>query len=284
MMEWTDRVEAYLRGLSDGTAEQYRSALGDFCRWYRGRYGEDPDPALLTDEEVREYRNHLSDERRLAASTVNVRLAAIRGLARSCGRGLEVRSVGRVEQPVAPLTGRELGRLLVAVDGAGWMARRNVALVSMLARAGLRVSEAVSLNVEDVEINERSGWVLVRRGKGRKERKVPLSLEARRALKEYLQVRPRPKEGAGGLFLSKSRQRMRPKSVQRMVRDAAGRAGIKGKRVTPHVLRHTFATRFLRKGGDLATLRDLMGHRTLEATARYLHPDAARVQEMVERL
>jgi integrase/recombinase XerD len=71
--------------------------------------------------------------------------------------------------------------------------------------------------------------------------------------------------------------------VQRLVKSAAQRAGIK-QDVTPHVLRHTFATRFLRKGGDLATLRDVMGHANLATTSRYLHADATRMQEMVEDL
>jgi site-specific recombinase XerD len=281
-MDWTESVERYVHTLGKGTARQYRAGLEDFARWHRQTYGEDPDSALLTEEEAREYLAYLTGVRKLAASTVNVRLSALRGLARFWGRRIEVRGVRKVQAPIEPLTGRELGRLVAAVEGEGWMDRRNAAVIALLARAGLRVGEVAALDVGDVEINERSGWVLVRRGKGLKERRVPLALEARKRLAAYLELRP----GWAGdaLFVSKSGRRMSSQAVQRMVSGAAERAGIGGKRVTPHVLRHTFSTRFLRKGGDLATLQAILGHRSLETTSRYLHPDAARVQEMVETL
>jgi integrase/recombinase XerD len=85
------------------------------------------------------------------------------------------------------------------------------------------------------------------------------------------------------LFVSKTGQRMSRRDVQQLVRDAARRAGL-GKRVTPHVLRRTFSTRFLQSGGDLATLQNILGHASLTTTARYLHPNAAQAQEMVEGL
>ncbi len=133
---------------------------------------------------------------------------------------------------------------------------------------------------EDVEMNSRSGWVLVRKGKGVKERRVPLSAEARQALRAYLEVRP---QRPGPLFFSRTYQPLRERDVQRVLAEAARRAGI-GRRVTPHTLRHTFATRFLRSGGDLATLQAILGHANLSTTARYLHPDTTRMQEMVEEL
>jgi len=282
-MTWTESVEAYLHTLnpSTATAGRYRAALDDFAAWYRGAYGEEPDPALLTDEEAREWRAYLSGVRNLKAATVNLRLSAVKGLARFCGRRLEVRGVRQVRPPVEPLTGRELGRLLAAVEGDRWLDKRNTAIIVLMARAGLRVGKVVALDLEDVELNQRSGWALIRRGKGMKERRVPLSLEARRALAAYLEMRP---EWAGEpLFVTKTGQRMVARDVQRMVTDAARRAGL-ARQVTPHTLRHTFATRFLRKGGDLATLRALLGHASIATTSRYLHPDAARVQEMVEEL
>ena len=151
----------------------------------------------------------------------------------------------------------------------------------MTARAGLRVSEAVDLDVGDVQIHTRSGWATVRQGKGLKERRVPLSPLARRALDAYLEVRP--EAGTSALFLTKNWQRVSERAVQQMVESAAQRAGIEQK-VTPHILRHTFATRFLAKGGDLATLRDILGHANVATTSRYLHSNAARMQGMVEEL
>lgn len=282
---WNDAIETYLRTCATSTAAQYRRALDDFAAWYTHTYGEQPDPALLTDEEAREWRGHLSGVNKLAASTVNVRLSALKGLARHMGGHIETRGVRQVQQPVKDLTARELGRLVRAVEnhrwGPGWLFLRNVALIAVMARAGLRVGEAVALDMGDVELSTRSGWATVRQGKGLKERRVPLSLHARKGLDAYLEVRPEASTPA--LFLTKNWQRVSERSVQQMVESAAQRAGIE-QTVTPHILRHTFATRFLEKGGDLATLRDILGHANVATTSRYLHSNAAKMQGMVEEL
>jgi site-specific recombinase XerD len=282
---WNEAVEAYLNTQRGITADRYRHALKDFAAWYRGTYGEEPEPNLLTDEEAREWRAHLAGVKKYAAATVNVRLSALKGLVRHAGGRLELRGMRKVQQPVEPLSGRELGRLVRAVEqhewGPDWMPLRNAALVALMARAGLRVGEVVWLDLEDVALNERSGWVTIRQGKGLKERRVPLSVQARKALADYLKARPEAETSA--LFLTKSWRRLGTRPAQRLVKSAAQRAGIQ-QDVTPHVLRHSFATRFLRKGGDLATLRDILGHANLATTSRYLHADATRMQEMVEEL
>lgn len=284
-MTWNEAIAAYLSGRPESTANQYRIALDDFAEWYRGAYGEEPEPELLTDEEAREWRAYLSGVRKYAASTINVRLAALKGLARHAGGRIETKGVRQVQQPVEALTGRELGRLVRAVEnrrwGLEWLRLRNVAVVAAMARAGLRVGEVVGLDVADMDLNERSGWVTIRQGKGLKERKSPLSLEARKALSMYLEARP---EWAGEpLFVSKTGERLSSRAVQQMVKSAAQRAGIE-QDVTPHTLRHTFATRFLEQGGDLATLRDILGHANIATTSRYLHSNANKMQEMVKEL
>jgi len=282
---WNEAIEAYLSGRRETTAKQYRIALNDFAEWYRHTYGAEPEPGLLTGEEAREWRGYLIGVRKYAASTVNVRLVALKGLARHAGGRIETRGVRQVQQPIEALTGRELGRLVRVVEshrwGSEWLHLRNVALVAAMARAGLRVGEVVGLDLKDVELNERSGWITIRQGKGLKERKVPLSLQARKALRAYLDGRP---EWAGEpLFVSKTGGRLSSRAVQQMVKGAAQRAGIE-QDVTPHTLRHTFATRFLEKGGDLATLRDILGHTNIATTSRYLHSNANKMQEMVEGL
>ncbi len=291
-MDWQTQTEAFLHTLTAGTRRQYALALQDFTEWYRQAYAAEPDPALLTVEELREWQSHLTRVRELKAATVNQRLAAVKALARHCGRTLDIKGVRRVEQPIEPLNGRELGRLLAVAEnqrgaeaspdaGSDWLARRDVAMLSLMARAGLRVSEVIALTVDDLTLNERSGSALVRQGKGAKERTVALALQARKDLQAYLAVRP--EWSTTRLFFSRTGKPLATRDVERLVEKFARLAGITRK-VTPHMLRHTFATRFLRQGGDLATLQQLLGHTNLVTTTRYLHPDAARVQEMVEGL
>jgi site-specific recombinase XerC len=218
---WTQAVEAYLADHGPSSAAQYGSSLRVFERWYRGKYREAPDPALLNREEVQEYRTHLLGLKR-AASTINGRLAALEGLAHSVGRHVEVDDVDAVEPPIETLNGRELGRMLAVVEGDGWMARRNVALLSIIARAGLRVGEVVALDLEDLTIRERSGYAVVREGKGEKQREARLSLQARKDLEAYLEVRPEPASAGdrGALFLSKTGRRLGARAVQAMVENA----------------------------------------------------------------
>jgi site-specific recombinase XerD len=195
---------------------------------------------------------------------------------------LRIKGMKKVQGEVEPLNGRELGRLLAVLEGSGWLDQRNLTMVSLMARAGLRVSEVVAMYREDVTLSERKGEVLVRQGKGQKERVVPLSNLARQHLRAYLAVRPAFSETR--LFVSRNGQPLSERDVQRVVARAARQAGIE-RTVTPHLLRHTFATRALRQGNiDLATLSALLGHENLTTTARYLHPDRAQVGQMVEDL
>jgi len=131
MMDWKETVEDYLGTLRERTAERYGRALKSFETWYQGTYGVAPDPALLTDEEARDWRAFLVGVRGYAASTVNVRLSAVKGLARFCDNRIEARGIRKVEPPVEPLSGRELGRLVRAVEGhqwgSEWLHLRNVA-------------------------------------------------------------------------------------------------------------------------------------------------------------
>lgn len=280
--QWQNAVERYLAEYEGLTHARYAEALTAFAEWYQTTYGEPPNPALLTAEELRAYRQHLTGPLNLKAATVNLRLAALRGLLRSLGRTVAVKGVRQVKPALETLDGRELGRLLAAVAGRGWQAQRNLALLTVLARAGLRLSEALALRVGDVTLNDRSGALLVRHGKGLKERTVPLAKEARAALRAYLDVRP-AQAPTDVLFISHTWQPLGPRDVQRLITEAARRAGLT-KAVTPHTLRHTFATRFLQSGGDLATLATLLGHTNVATTTRYLHPNAARMQELVEEL
>lgn len=158
-------------------------------------------------------------------------------------------------------------------------ARRDEALLNLLLYTGLRVSEAAALNTDDVTINDRSGKVTVRSGKGREHRELPLHKEARKALKAYLEVRPQ--DQGEGLFLGQ-RGSLGPRGIQMRLAALGEAAGVE---VTPHVLRHTFATRLLREvGTDLVTVSALLGHESVATTAIYTQPSEEDLTEAVEGL
>jgi integrase/recombinase XerC len=249
--------------------------LDEFAAWYRQANGTEPDWNLLTAVEVKDYLAYLQTVRRLSPASVNLRLAAIRSLLRHLGRSLKVRGPKQVTPPVKALTPRELGRLFAAAEGN----KRDTAILNLLARAGLRVGEVVNLHLEDVELNGRSGWLTVKGGKGNKSRRVPLNGEVRQALKAWLEERERSE--VQNLFLSRTGKRLAERDVQRMLAEYARIAGVDA---TPHTLRHTFATRAIEKGVDIATLQALLGHSRLETTGRYLHPSAEQMQDAVEDL
>jgi site-specific recombinase XerD len=171
------------------TRQAYELARQQFHTWYTATFGEPPDAALLTEEKGREWRAHLTAVKRLSALTINQRLAALRGLAHHHGRTLDLKGMKKVEPPVEPLNGREIGRLLAVLNSDRWLGKRNVASVSLMVRAGLPISEVIALHVDDMEISERKGQVVIRQGKGMKDRTVPLSRATRAVVAAYNSVR-----------------------------------------------------------------------------------------------
>lgn len=280
---FSDQISPFLKTANTPkTQSAYELGLRQFHEWYLATYVEEPDALLLTAEEIREWRSFLTNVKRFSAATVNQRLAAVRGLVRHYGRSLNVKGMKKVDAPIEPLNGRQIGRLLAVLEGTRWIDKRNVAIVSLMVRAGLRVSEVAALELDDVSVTERKGQVMVRQGKGLKERVVPLSRMARAAMSEYLAERP--SFNVKSVFVSPAGNSLSSRDLQRLVSSSTAKAGI-STTVTPHILRHSFATRALRQAKvDLATLSLILGHENLTTTARYLHPDSNLMAEMVEDL
>ena len=268
--------------LSTRTQQLYGEAVHRFLTWYKRQYHTLPDFSLLTEDEVREYIDHLAAEGR-AASTRNIALAALKWKASQANNALRLSMEKVVEPPIHVLTARELGRLVRAARRVRpeWVGARNEAIIALLARAGLRLGEITALTLQDITLRPRSGFVLVRQGKGRKQRRVPLSAESRRALADYLAKRP--KSSSNALFISKRGGALSRRSVQAMITKAAQDAHIEG-RVTPHVLRHTFATRLLNRQANLRIVQELLGHESIRTTQRYTHLTEEEMQQAVEGL
>lgn len=155
---------------------------------------------------------------------------------------------------------------------------RDLAILIVGFYQGLRVSEIRNLDRSDVDLQAMT--LLVRQGKGAKDRELPLHRETAWAIESYLAARV---ENDPALFLSRNGQRISARQIQRMTKDVAGGAGI-SKRVTPHKLRHTFATILLEKGVDTRVIQELLGHESLATTQIYVAVTQGPKREGVDRL
>jgi len=256
---------------ADTTRRSYRVDLEHFARWLdsRGQRLEDLDVRALT-EYVAELGRGKS---RLAPASIARRLAAVRSFLRT--------ALGPAHVPDAALAPRrprrlpdppraaEIDQTLEGLVGDGPLALRNRALVELLYSAGLRSAEAVGLDLADVDFEQEH--VLVR-GKGGKERVVPLGEEAAWWVARYLeQARPQLAAGAeDALFLSVRGRRLDTSTLRRISPH-------------PHRLRHAFATHLLEGGADLRTIQELLGHSSLSTTQIYSHVDGKRLRRVYDR-
>src|ERR671934_77424 len=279
-------AELTRQGMATKTVATYATDLSMFARWFTDSTGEAFRAASVTPSDILDYKAHLRTVQRRQAATVNRRLAALRKFflwAQATGRITELPTATVKGVPAAPrspksLAKREVDRLLREAEKAG--NKRNLAILLLLRHTGLRVGELCNLRLGDIRISERKGSVLVRSGKGDKDRIVPLNHDVREALEAYLKVRPESADDH--LFLGQRGEPLQTDGVQLIVRKLARRAGLE--KVTPHVLRHSFAKHVLDAGEDLATVSRLLGHERLETTAIYTEPTAADLEEAVARL
>lgn len=263
----------------------YLGEMSRFAHWHEQSTGAPFAPGAVTPLDVADYRRWLLGRGRKPA-TVNRALDALAAFfAWAASEGLAgadpTEGVRRVpEQRRTPrwLGRRELGAFVRAVHRYG--GTRDVALVSLMLHGGLRVSEACSLKVSDLEVRERSGVVRVR-GKGGKYREVPLNATARRALAGYLAARGGP-GGDEWLFVSRKGSRLSARAAERSVARYARLAGLEG--VTPHALRHTFCKMLVDAGESLDRVAALAGHANLNTTARYTRPSLQDLERAVDRI
>jgi len=275
MTEWLDFLRE--EGKSENTIKSYGAQLLLFERWFKVSNTEELTPERVTSIDLREYMSYLKNVEVKKAGTINLVFSAIRSWLVYNNQVIKVPKAVKVTS-IAPraLTRVEQNALMRAVERADDL--KGLAVITFLKNTGLRLSEAVALNIEDLLMGERSGKVLVRHGKGMKEREVPLNGEARRVLKGYLNNRTK-----GPVFLSqKGNLRLSNSGIYQIVVKYAYQAKID--ELHPHTLRHTFAKNLLEAGEDLGTIAVLLGHANLNTTAIYTRPTQKDLQKAVERL
>jgi len=284
-MDWDEALSAYDRdlrgrGMAERTRRAYAVDLGQFVEWAGERT-----PADVRHRDVRRYAAGLSSAG-AAPATVARKLASVRGLFDFLVRGERVgqnpadlvSSPKREEKLPRVLSAEQVRSLLERIPARTPLELRDRAMLELAYSCGLRCEEIVNLDLGALDHESEQLRVL---GKGSKERLLPVGEPAQRALRAYCE-RPRhalaadPREPA--LFLSKSGRRLSNSDVTRRlalwVREAALAAG-----VSPHSLRHSFATHLLEGGADLRAIQELLGHASISTTQVYTRVDAARLRE-----
>jgi len=271
-------IERFLTGpaLSDATRRAYRADLEEFAAWLRKR---GLDLESFDAQAFAEYASELGADRpgrsprKLSETTLARKLAAVRSLMRA--------TLGPARVPELTLSGRrrrrlphapppeETDALLSALEGDSPLALRNRALFELVYSAGLRAQEAVDLQLGDVDFEQEA---LLVRGKGGKERAVPLGEEAAFRLRLYLEHgRSHLARGAiDTLFLSSRGRPLETSTLRRLLPN-------------PHRLRHAFATHLVEGGADLRTIQELLGHSSLSTTQIYSHVDSKRLRRVYDR-
>ena len=297
--EFIEYVEVE-RGRSIRTAENYRLYMERLVEFA----GNIP-VYKITDELIRKYRlwlNRYIDEqgRDLSTITQNYHLIALRNFLKYCSqRDIETLDSGRIILPkiqkkqVSFLLAEEVARMFDTIDSDDANGLRDKAILELLFSGGMRVSELCNLNRDQVNLERREFTV---RGKGNKDRPIFISQSAADAIGEYLSSRS---DNLKPLFLNNSRnvhknltdsngvdaseqRRLTPRSIQRIVSKYAQAAGIT-KHVTPHTLRHSFATDLLMNGADLRSVQSMLGHSNIATTQIYTHVTDPHLKEVHEK-
>lgn len=280
-----------VRGVSAHTAEAYAHDLSQFVDFLAFEWGEARawDLTAVDQAVLRRYLASLHRQE-FARSSVLRKLAALRALFRflvATGQmqhnpAVALRAAGLPRRLPEALSEAETVELIELPDEHDPLGQRNRALLELLYATGMRVSEATSLNVEDLNLKDRSARVV---GKGNRERVVFFGHAAQEAVATYLQqgrtlllAHRRGTKDEPALWLNKDGGRLSPRGVQYLVRRLALEIGASAQ-TSPHTLRHSFATHLLDRGADLRSIQELLGHKRIATTQIYTHVSQARLRE-----
>ncbi|MFC5737636.1 tyrosine recombinase XerC [Sinirhodobacter huangdaonensis] len=289
LVRWLEQMRA-LDGASEHTIAAYRTDVAGFLGFLHGHHGESLGVARLGALEQSDMRAWMAHERGrgLSARSLARALSSVKSFIRwlSDREGFDATHVLAAR---APKYSRKLPRPL-AVDAAKavieqvelqamepWVAARDAAVVTLLYGCGLRISEALGLTGAAHPLPE----VLRIRGKGDKERLVPVLPAAREAVAGYVRLCPWPAEAGAPLFRGVRGGALNPRQIEKAMELARNALGLPAT-ATPHALRHSFATHLLAAGGDLRAIQELLGHASLATTQVYTAVDTARLMQVYQ--
>ena len=280
----TDRFLRYLdteRNASSYTCRNYALDLAQFFAFLGHQRLGDISPL-----DIRRFVSHLSTAA-LARRTIARKLSCLRSFFRFlCREGTlehnpaEAVPTPRLEKRLPSfLDERQVATLLAMPAAKKWQGLRDLAILETLYSTGMRVSELTGLSLEDLD--EISGTVVVR-GKGKKERLCPIGETALRAVRRYLGKRPKALRVPYALFVSQKGTRLTVRQVDRLIANYVKRAQLPSS-ISPHSLRHSFATHLLDRGADLRSVQELLGHASLSTTQIYTHVTPQRLKKIYDQ-
>lgn len=286
VQEWLTFLNT--RGKSEHTIRAYWHAMQHFMQWYEKMYASTFDPALVMPRDIRDWKGYQQSTEGAKPSTVNQRLVAVSRFFRYARQqnlcqenpAEEIEHLRPAQHPPKALKDIEVRRLLRGARAHS----RDYALLELMIGTGLRVGEVMALRVGDLDMNERSGKVIVRQGKRDDYREVPLTADVRSALRHYLNnVHPDRENKQAPLWIGTHGGLKHRSSILRLLNKYAEQVDLP--HLNPHLLRHTFATRYLAANrDDLRGLAKLLGHRSLDTVMIYTEPDFDDLAERMERV
>jgi integrase/recombinase XerC len=285
MKRFIEKFANYLdieKNYSVHTLRNYRSDLEDLAEFL-----EDKDPGKITHLDLRRYLAELK-RRNCAKRTVVRKLGAIRSFFRFLFREKYIKD-NPADSVFTPKMDKKLPefldtekiiRLITAPAQDDVLGLRDRAILEVLYSTGMRVSELVGINSDDIDLI--AGAVKVR-GKGKKERLALLGKEAQRAMRNYMQQRQgKAPDASKAFFLNKRGTRLTDRSVRRIVDKYVSLCSIE-QNISPHSIRHSFATHLLNNGADLRSVQELLGHKNLSTTQIYTHLGMQRIKEIYSK-
>ncbi len=269
-------TDLYKRNHSEATIKNYRSCLNVFCCYYQEELKK-PGPYVqrLQENDLTTFINFLRNDRKLSPSSINGHITVLKSFSTFIyKKKLQRRALAsklktyRVQNHnnVNRLLKQEVRRLIASVDLNGRNGYRNLAILQLFLKCGLRVSELVRLCWDDITLKKTSGNIRVRDDNADTERSIPLNMTARKALQSYLDSQG-PIDGHAPVFVSERQNRMSIAAVQHMVKRLLCHAGRED--LSTHDLRHYFAYEFYAHTGNLATTQEVIGHTSINTTTRY---------------
>jgi site-specific recombinase XerD len=285
-LDWLEKL--HQDGKSHHTIQAYRQGINHFLSWYSDVYQDNFNPVQVMPRDIRDWQASQQQIEKSAPATINQRLVAVKRFFKWVQKQQmihqnpadDISTIRINNRDIKSLEEASLRRLLREAKSE----IRDYAILEVLVGTGIRVGELLKLKIDAIEIRPRSGKLTVRYGKGGGYREIPLTNDVRQAIQDYLdKVHPSPDDHQQWLWIGRDSAISHRSSITRMIDKYAIRAGLES--VTPHMLRHTFATRYLKANpGDLRGLARLLGHSNLNTVMIYTEPTMDDLGKRMERM